>query len=42
MIDIRQIIINEREIKDDSPKKVWEYYTYSKEEYFERRNSEKF
>jgi hypothetical protein len=41
VIEVSEAIIDELEIKDGFPKKVWEHRTYSKEEYFERKNSEK-
>jgi hypothetical protein len=41
VIDESQTIINELEIKDGSAKEIGKCCTYLKEEYFERRSSEK-
>jgi hypothetical protein len=41
VIDIRQTIINILNIKDGFQSKYVEHCTYTKEEYFERRNIEK-
>jgi hypothetical protein len=38
IIAIRQIIVDSLEIVDCFPTKVWEYCTFTKEEYIERKD----